>query len=220
MVAAFYLTLAEARHREMIDRAAAVRLARQGKTRGPWPVRRPAPHPGQSRKAVLRDGSEVVIGPVGPADAALLQDGFSRLSPRSRQLRFLGIKKSLTAADLRYFTQIDHHHHEALGAVDRAGGQGVGVARWVRSTEDAQTAEIAITVVDEWQRRGLGTELLGLLAERAREEGIHRFTALAGGDNAAVAGLLRGAGAGLVRRESATVVYEILLDPRNTAVTC
>jgi GNAT superfamily N-acetyltransferase len=214
MIADIHLAMAAERHREMIDRAAAARLARQVRPRGPWSVRRPAARPAEGKRAVLRDGSEVLIAPVGPADAPLLADGFARLSTRSRQLRFLGVKKALTPADLRYFTEIDHHHHEALGAVDRAGGRGVGIARWVRSVEDAQTAEIAVTVVDEWQRRGLGTELLALLAERAREEGIRRFTALAGADNAAIAGLVRAAGADLVRRESATVVYEIQLDPQ------
>ena len=76
-------------------------------------------------------------------------------------MRFLtGNKNELSPAELRYFTEIDHHDHEALGAVDRANGRGVGVARYVRSLEDSQTAELAVTVVDEWQGRGLGTELV------------------------------------------------------------
>jgi GNAT superfamily N-acetyltransferase len=128
------------------------------------------------KRTMLRDGSEVLIRPVQSADAPLLADGFARLSARSRQMRFLTVKKELSAAELRYFTEIDHHDHEALGAVDRADGRGVGVARYVRSGEDPQAAEIAVTVVDEWQGRGLGTELLAQLSERARSEGIHRFT--------------------------------------------
>jgi RimJ/RimL family protein N-acetyltransferase len=163
---------------------------------------------------VLQDGSEVLIRPVGAADAPLLADGFARLSARSRQMRFLRTKNELSPAELRYFTEIDHHDHEALGAVDRANGRGVGVARYVRSTEDAQTAELAVTVVDEWQGRGLGTELVAQLAERAREEGIRRFSALVAADNVAVAGLARTVGAELVDRESATVVYEVPLVPR------
>ena len=114
---------------------------------------------------------------------------------------------------MRYFTEIDHHDHEALGAVDPGDGRGVGVARYVRSGEDPQAAEIAVTVVDEWRRRGLGTELLAQLAQRAREEGIRRFTALVGADNVAMTGLVRSTGAALVRREAATLVYEISLDP-------
>jgi RimJ/RimL family protein N-acetyltransferase len=162
---------------------------------------------------VLRDGSEVLIRPVEAADAPLLADGFARLSARSRQMRFLTGKRELSPAELRYFTEIDHHDHEALGAVDRANGRGVGVARYVRSAEDSHAAELAVTVVDEWQGRGLGAELVAQLSERARKEGIRRFTALVAADNTAMTGLARSVGADLVRRESATVVYEIPLVP-------
>jgi RimJ/RimL family protein N-acetyltransferase len=162
---------------------------------------------------VLRDGSKVVIRQVRSADAPLLADGFARLSPESRRLRFLRRKDALSAAELRYFTDVDHHDHEALGALDRAGGRGVGVARYVRDADDPHAAEIAVTVVDDWQGRGLGTELLAQLSGRARAEGIRRFTALASADNVVVAALLRGAGAGLVRREHGTVEYEIELAP-------
>ena len=74
-------------------------------------------------------------------------------------------------------------------------------------------ADIAVTIVDDWQGRGLGTELLAQLSDRARQEGIHRFTALVAAENVAVAGLLRNMCASLVRRESNTLQYEITLVP-------
>jgi RimJ/RimL family protein N-acetyltransferase len=160
---------------------------------------------------VLRDGSEVLIRPIRGADAPLLADGFARLSVQSRRMRFLTAKPDLSPAELRYLTEIDHRDHEALGAMDRADGRGVGVARYIRSTEDAQAAELAVTVIDEWQGRGLGTELVAQLSERALAEGIRRFTALASAENVAVARLARTIGADLVGRESATVRYEIPL---------
>src|SRR5215467_10937951 len=98
----------------------------------------------------LRDGSKVVIRQVQPADAPLLADGFARLSDRSRRMRFLARKDQLSGAEVRYFTELDHRDHEALGAVSQADGRGVGVARYVRDADDPQTAELAITVVDEW----------------------------------------------------------------------
>ena len=149
---------------------------------------------------VLRDGSTVLIRPVRPVDAPLLADGFARLSARSRQLRFLTQKKELSPAELRYFTDVDHHDHEALGALNHADGRGVGIARYVRDADDPQAAEIAVTVADDWQGRGLGTELVAQLSERARAEGIRRFTALVAADNPAMAGLLRNVRADLVRR--------------------
>jgi hypothetical protein len=76
------------------------------------------------QRVVLRDGSAVLIRPVQPSDAPLLVDGFARLSAHSRQMRFLRRKDELSAAELRYFTDVDHHDHEALGALD-PGGRGV-----------------------------------------------------------------------------------------------
>ena len=128
-------------------------------------------------------------------------------------MRFLTPKKELSPAELRYFTDVDHHDHEALGALDHADGRGVGVARYVRDTEDPQAAEIAVTIVDDWQGRGLGAELLSQLSDRARQEGIRRFTALVAADNAAVAGLLRNMSAKLIRYGRGTVDYEIALTP-------
>src|SRR5215470_5354328 len=168
----------------------------------------------EGRRVVLRDGSKVLIRQVQPADAALLADGFARLSPQSRRMRFLAKKDQLSPAELRYLTDIDHHDHEALGALDHADGRGVGVARYVRDAGDPQAAEIAVTVIDDWQGRGLGTELLGQLSERARREGIGRFTALVAAGNAAMTGLLRNMGAELVRYGPGTVEYEIALAPR------
>jgi RimJ/RimL family protein N-acetyltransferase len=165
------------------------------------------------RPVTLRDGSKVLIRPVRSTDAPLLADGFARLSPQSRQLRFLTGKEELSRAELRYLTDVDHHDHEALGAVSQADGRGVGVARYIRDAEDPQAAEIAITVIDDWQGRGLGTELLTRLSGRARSEGIHRFTALVAADNRAMAGLLRNLSASLVARGPGTVEYEITLMP-------
>jgi RimJ/RimL family protein N-acetyltransferase len=168
------------------------------------------------RPIVLRDGSAVLIRPVRRADAPLLADGFARLSTRSRRLRFLSPKKELSSAELGYFTDVDHHDHEALGALDHADGRGVGIARYIRDAADPQSAEIAVTIIDDWQGRGLGTELVAQLSERARSEGIRRFTALVAADNPAMARLLRNVRADLVRREPGALQYEIMLGSEGT----
>jgi len=164
----------------------------------------------------LRDGSVVHIREVQSGDARLLADGFARLSVESRQLRFLTGKSSLSPAELRYFTEIDHHNHEAIGAVNPVDGRGVGIARYIRHLHDPQGAEVAVTVIDEWQRRGLGTELLTRLADRARQEGIHHFTGLVAAENVAVAGLLKDirVGVRVAASDDETVEYAIDLPPR------
>jgi RimJ/RimL family protein N-acetyltransferase len=194
----------EARQARLHRRQAAT-AARRGS-----PLRRRA---GTGTRAVLRDGSAVVIRPVRSSDAPLLADGFAGLSAESRRMRFLRPKYELSPAELRYFTRIDHHDHEALGALDDRTGRGVGVARYVRHANDPQAAEIAVTVVDAWQGRGLGTELLTQLADRARAEGIQRFTALVAADNAAVSGMLRSMREHLLRHNHGTAEYQISLSP-------
>ena len=204
-------------HRQPAAASAARRSPRHRIPAWPRPDRLPGhrPPPAASGKTVvLRDGSAVLIRPVQSADAPLLADGFTRLSDASRQMRFLTIKKELSPAELRYFTDIDHHDHEALGALDHVGGRGVGIARYVRDTEDPQAAEIAVTIADAWQGRGLGTELLAQLADRARSEGIRRFTALVAAGNTAMAALLQNTNAELVRYGPGTVEYEIALAPQ------
>jgi len=78
---------------------------------------------------------------------------------------------------------------------------------------DPQAAEIAVTIADDWQGRGLGAELLARLSDRARQEGICRFTALVAADNAAMAGLLGSRGAVQVGGGRGTVDYQLALAP-------
>ena len=154
-------------------------------------VRPTRPRPAmEGTPATLRDGSTVLIRQVRGTDAPLLADGFARLSARSRRMRFLGTKTTLSASELRYFTDVDHHDHEALGALSPADGRGVGIARYIRDPGDPEAAEIAVTIADDWQGRGLGTELLVRLSDRARQEGIGRFTATVSADNVAMTRLL------------------------------
>jgi hypothetical protein len=69
------------------------------------------------------------------------------------------------------------------------------VARYVRIPGDRESAEVAVVVVDEWHNRGLGTALLDRLTDRARENGITRYTAIVSEDNDVVLSALERAGA-------------------------
>jgi RimJ/RimL family protein N-acetyltransferase len=179
---------------------------------GTFPARatRPARH-AWATPVILRDRSRVLVRPILSTDASLLAEGFARLSEQSRRMRFLGKKEELSAGELRYYTDVDHHDHEALVALDPDGGCGAGVARYVRDADDPRAAEIALTVADDWQGRGLGTELLARLSHRARQEGVGRFTAVVASDNVPMGMLLRSVGAVQVRRGFGTVEYEIAL---------
>jgi RimJ/RimL family protein N-acetyltransferase len=139
----------------------------------------------------LHNGDEVTIRPIQPGDKALLEAGMAALSEESAYRRFLAPKKRLTAAELRYLTEVDFRDHVALVAVPAGDPETLlGVARWVRSAADPQTAEIAFLVSDRLHRQGLGAALAGALADAARARGVERFVATMLPHNAAAHRLL------------------------------
>jgi GNAT superfamily N-acetyltransferase len=165
------------------------------------------------RRVRIRDGSHVDIRPIEPGDKDALREGFARLSLESRYERFLSPLDHLSTAMLRYFTEVDHHDHEAIVAFDPASGRMVGVGRYVRE-DDPDVAEAAITVADDWHGRGLGTRLLHELAERAREEGVKRFSAYVLARNDDMIDILFRLGpAHVVDRAQGTVQIEAELPP-------
>lgn len=100
-------------------------------------------------------------------------------------------------------------------AVEEATGRGIGIARFVKHTKEPEAAELAVVIDDDWQGRGLGTALLSELVDRAREEGVRRFTALVAADNSSVLGLLHTIDDGprSTHPDSATIEYEVDLGP-------
>jgi GNAT superfamily N-acetyltransferase len=124
----------------------------------------------------LADGSRAHIRPLGPADARILAAGFERLSPSSRELRFFTPTPHLSAEVLRSLTDVDQHEHLALLAVRaERPSEGLGVARAIRDPDHPSHAEIAVTVLDEFHRRGIGTALLRALRRAALADGIDTF---------------------------------------------
>jgi GNAT superfamily N-acetyltransferase len=158
----------------------------------------------------LRDGSHVRLRPGRSSDTGLLLRGFERLSPESRYRRFLAPLPELSPSMVRYLTEVDHHDHEAIIAVDEQTGEGLGVARYVRNEGRPDTAEVAVTVIDDWQGRGLGTLLLEAVSACARQEGIRSFTALMLATNEEMMDLLRHLDSvQIVDREPGTVEIEV-----------
>jgi RimJ/RimL family protein N-acetyltransferase len=152
------------------------------------------------------------VRPIDAGDKGALATAFERLSEQSRYQRFLTSIAELSDSQLRYLTEVDHHDHEALVASE-PGGAAVGVARFVR-LDDPTRAEAAVTVVDDWQGRGLGTILTQLLAERAREEGVERFVALLLAGNDQMHDVLSSLGPShVISREAGTVEIEVDLPP-------
>lgn len=133
----------------------------------------------------LPDGAPVLIRPIRADDKRMLTDGLRRLSDESVHRRFLTPKRSFSRAELRYLTEVDGRDHVALVAEHPSGPvrRLIAVARFVRLAEDPHAAEVAVTVADDWQGRGLGSMLSEQLASEARRLGIRRFTATMAADN-------------------------------------
>jgi GNAT superfamily N-acetyltransferase len=162
------------------------------------------------RTAALRDGARVTLRQIAPEDKPLIGASFERLGEESRYRRFLSSKKELSAAELDYFVDVDHSDHEAIIAIDQLSGEAVGVARYVRSNDDAEVAELAVTVIDDWQGRGLGRVLLTRLTDRARREGVRRFSAVVLGQNREALRLFNSFGD--VRREYDAGMVELVIE--------
>ena len=148
-------------------------------------------------ETTLRDGTAVVVRMVEASDKEALAEGVARLSTRSRYLRFHTGVETLSEEQLRYLTDVDQQDHVAWVALTREGDDevGIGVGRFVRLGDEPDVAEAAITVLDEYQGRGLGTLLLGVLAAAARRRGVRTFRAYVLGENVAMLKLFDALGA-------------------------
>jgi GNAT superfamily N-acetyltransferase len=167
---------------------------------------------GTGEYVTLADGSEVIVRAVRPEDKPLFVAGWSALSEESVYRRFLAGRDTLTVHELAFFTEIDHVDHEAIGALDAATGEGVGVARYVRDQARPHVAEAAVTVTDAWQGRGLGGKLLRRLCARATENRIRVFSATLLADNDAMLTLFEQLGTvAVTAREASTVEIDVEL---------
>jgi len=122
------------------------------------------------------------------ADIERLRRMFNRLSPDSVYRRFFSPIQEPSRTALLWLTSVDHGSRDALVALD--GDEIVAVARY-DGRPDRSTAEIAVTVEDAWQRRGVGRRLTERLAVRAIDHGIESFEAVVQPDNRAALSLLR-----------------------------
>ncbi len=129
----------------------------------------------QSATEVLHDGSTVTIRPLHQQDVELERAFIEGLSPQSRRYRFLCSLVTPTDALLRQLTELDPQREAALIALVEEHGttREVGVARFSGAPDGK--AEIAVTVSDEWQNKGLGTALMKRLIDLARQRGIREF---------------------------------------------
>ena len=168
---------------------------------------------------VLGDGTRVVLRHSRPDDAAELRRGFAALSPQSRYRRFFGAVTELDDRTVEYLTHVDGRDHVAIIAVteslDLKSERGVGVVRFVRLEDDPSAAEVAVTVVDDMQRKGLGTLLAHVAMRAARERGIHHFRGEVLAENVVLVEALRADPSVRTREGEGTVSFDVALDAKD-----
>jgi len=150
------------------------------------------PLPGE---LLLSGGTPAMIWPLLPTDAGALREGFRRLSPRARRSRFLTAVGDLDDAMIRRLVDgVDGVRHIALVlTVFPPDGheEPAGVARLVQDPADPATADIAVTVADDWQGRGVGRALVSALMQRRPAAVSRLHTAVEAGNQASLALLAR-----------------------------
>ena len=129
---------------------------------------------------------------VRASDRERILAGIAALSPASLYLRF-GRASVPRALDLEWLERLDGRRAVAYGACDAATGAPVGLARYV--ADPFPEAEVAVTVVDAWQGRGVGSLLLRRLAAHAVGAGLEALSASVLAANAPALALMRGLGA-------------------------
>ncbi|MBB4821134.1 GNAT superfamily N-acetyltransferase [Pseudomonas alcaligenes] len=150
----------------------------------------------------LEDGTHVLIRPLREEDRERERAFINRLSPEARHNRFLGEFREVAPALLNQLMDVDDKDRVALVALAHVDGEllEVGISRYAKVGELGQ-CEFAVTVADEWLRRGLGSILFEHLADSARRNGFRQLYSIDSASNAGMRGLARKLG--LQRRRDA-----------------
>ena len=140
----------------------------------------------------LRDQSQVVIRPIRAQDSVAERTFIESLSPQARRYRFLGEVHHPSSELIERLTRLDYVHDLAFAAVipDGARDKFVGISRYSTSS-DGTACECAVTVLDDWQNKGLGAILMKHLIEVARSRGIKRMWSIDSAENLAMSDLAR-----------------------------
>jgi acyl-CoA hydrolase/RimJ/RimL family protein N-acetyltransferase len=141
-------------------------------------------YPSRLEETVIVDGRQLTLRPVKPSDDRLVQEHFYNMDKRDILLRFFAPKKSFFRDEMESMFQVDYVRNLSIVAVAEEAGFGQIVGLGVYMLEPGRDlAEVAFTVLKEWQGKGLAQRILRRLADAARENGIGGFVAYVAAEN-------------------------------------
>jgi protein lysine acetyltransferase len=153
-----------------------------------------------------RDGAELLLRPVLPGDRERTVHGHVHFSSETLYRRFM-TARAPTPALMHYLAEVDYVDHFVWVVTD--GSDPVADARFVRDQDDRTIAEIAFTVGDAYQGRGIGSFLIGALSIAAKVVGVERFTARMLSENAPMRAIMDRYGA-VWEREDVGVINTVI----------
>ncbi len=169
---------------------------------------------GYSTVERLRDGREIEIRALRPADRAGLLEVVDQMSEEARYRRFFAPKRSFTEKEIEFYLNVDFVSHVALVAVLEEGGRPVIVGGGRYIVSEPGRAEVAFAVDDPHQGLGIATHLMRHLILIAREAGITELVAEVLPDNAPMLKVFERCGLAMTtRRESGVVHVTLALSP-------
>ncbi|HEY1843130.1 MAG TPA: GNAT family N-acetyltransferase [Mycobacterium sp.] len=131
-----------------------------------------------------RDGTDLLLRPVLPGDSERTLQGHVWFSSETLYRRFMSARLPSPAL-MDYLAEVDYVDHFVWVMTDRDGNP-VADARFVRDDHDPAVAEIAFTVADAYQGRGIGSFLIAALSVAARVAGVEKFSGRMLADNVAM----------------------------------
>ena len=155
----------------------------------------------------LRDGRQIEIRALRPGDRNALLVAAGRTSDESLYRRFFGVRRDFSDAEVESFVKVDFIDQVALVAVERTGGREIILAgaRYIVVRRGA--AELAFTVVDEFQGQGVASAMLRHLTSLARAAGLREFLADVLPDNTAMLRVLEHSGLRLQSKHESGVIH-------------
>ena len=156
---------------------------------------------------LLRDGRRVEIRALRPGARAALLAAADHTSDQSLYRRFFGVRRAFSEEEVAAFVNVDFVDEIALIAMLREGEREViaGGGRYI--VVRPGTAELAFTVVDEFQGQGIASALLRHLTALARAAGVREFIAEVLPDNTAMLRVLEHSGLRVQRKRESGVVH-------------